>query len=136
MQKLQSLRHQEAIVISLLEKESTIQPYDRLAKKLIISLSEGHRFIHHDDIIRLEGSSNYTKVYTRSGKTYMVSKTMKSVSEKLSKSRFVRVHRSHIIKVDSIELLAKDHIVMTDQSSVPISRANKKMIHELLGIGV
>lgn len=136
MQKLKFNDQQEARVIALKEKESTLEPYNRLSNKLIISMAEGHRFIHHDDIVRLEACSNYTKVYTRSEKSYMVSKTMKSVSEKLLKSRFVRVHKSHIINIDNIELLAKDHILMSDQSHIPISRANKKDIYQLLGIGV
>ena len=107
---------------------------EKLPNKLIISLSEGYRFIDCNDIVRLEGSGNYTKIFTCQDEMYLVSKTMKTIANRLSTSKFVRVHKSHIINVNAIKMLAKDNVQLSDQSTVPISRSNRKMLLEFLGI--
>lgn len=133
MHKVLNTNRSLAKVVSLVPQLSIATQNVPLSNKLIIPLSEGHRFIAHDEIVRLESSSNYTKIYTRSTEFYLVSKTMKVILEQLPRINFLRIHNSHVVNVNAIELLTKDHIEMTDKSTVPISRSNRKMVYERLG---
>lgn len=133
MRKILNINFSEAKIISLKSNYTKVsQKYD-LINKLIISSSEGYRFIEYHDIIRLESLSNYTKIFTVNNKSYIVSKTMKSILQKLPKLSFLRVHNSHVINVHEIELLSKDQIRMSDNRYVPISRNKRKMVLERLG---
>lgn len=134
MQNILNPKRSIAKVISLADKVVSGFQFDYLRGKLIIPYNDGHRFIDFEDIIRLESASNYTKVHTRLGKTYLVSRTMKSIIEKLPVNTFLRVHNSHVINVNMIVLLTKECIQLSDKSAVPISRSNKKMVFERLGV--
>ena len=134
MQKILNPKRSIAKVISLENRTLVITQYDSLENKLIIPSNGGHRFIDFEDIIRIESLSNYTNVHTRLGETYLVSKTLKSILEKLPMTKFLRVHNSHVINVNMIVLLSKETIQLSDNSTVPISRSNKKMVFELLGV--
>ena len=119
-----------AKVISLSGEREVIRPIN----KLIIPVKEGHRFLDYDNIIRLESSSNYTMIYMKSGKIYLVSKTMKSVVENLSTKQFVRVHHSHVVNVNAIALITKESIMLVDDSKIPVSRAKRKSVFQFFGI--
>src|SRR4029450_2680242 len=61
------------------------------------------------------------------GKTFLKAQTLASLAAALDPSRFVRVHRSHLVRVDAIarlETYAKGSYVaiLTDGSRVPVSR--------------
>ncbi|MCF2444811.1 LytTR family transcriptional regulator [Dyadobacter sp. CY345] len=52
-------------------------------------------------ITLLEGLGNYTIIHTESGQRFVVSKTLKLVSQHLKKN-FIRVHKAYIINSDFI----------------------------------
>ncbi|TDB62303.1 LytR/AlgR family response regulator transcription factor [Arundinibacter roseus] len=85
------------------------------------------------DITCLEGEGNYTYIYTCRGKRYLVSKTLKSLTEHLDEG-FLRVHKSYMINTDYIaERLEEDRVIrMSCGKEVLVSRRKIKEIAEIL----
>jgi two-component system LytT family response regulator len=72
------------------------------------------------------------------GKTFLKPQTLASLASALDPRRFVRVHRSHLVRLDAIarlEAYAKgSHVaILQDGTRVPVSREGYARLKELLG---
>jgi two-component system LytT family response regulator len=96
------------------------------------------RFVSVKEIVRLEGDSNYTYIFTSTGGKYHTSKTLKDYEELLQgHPNFVRVHKTHIINLDHLTKFMKNdggYIIMSDGSKVEVSRRKKQELMERLKI--
>lgn len=105
-----------------------------VVNKINVRGANGIDIIVLDDLIRIESENQYTKLYTNT-KTILSSKNLKHYTELLEDNNFVRVHNrhlvneKHIIKAISSEVL---EVVLSNNESVPVSRANKKKVNDLL----
>ena len=90
-------------------------------------------FLSPDAITFMEGEGNYTFIYTNTGKKYLVSKTLKSLSEHL-KENFIRVHKSYVVNSDYVvERMEDDRMLrMSCGKEVVVSRRKIKEITEIL----
>lgn len=84
----------------------------------------------------IEAQDDYVHVWTR-GEKKMKQQTLSELEQLLDASRFVRVHRSYIVNLESlarVEPYAKDSRValLKDGTKVPISRAGYERLKELL----
>ncbi|GAA4396215.1 hypothetical protein GCM10023187_04060 [Nibrella viscosa] len=88
-----------------------------------------------DEIMCLEGEGNYTFIFTRDRKRFLVSKTLKEFEKLLDDLLFVRIHKSYMVNLAYVEFGAstKDRIIrLTDGREVTISRRRMKDIASLL----
>jgi two-component system LytT family response regulator len=101
--------------------------------KLALPTNHGTFFYTTDEIIRLEGESNYSKFYFTNGKTLLTAKTLKEYEEILSNYNFIRTHKSHLVNKKHIANCSTDGtLTMVDSSKVEISRRRKEEVFELL----
>ena len=106
---------------------------DKKDFKLALSTTQGTFFYKPEEIIRLEGESNYTKFFFVNKKTLLTSRTMKEYEEILVNHGFIRVHKSHMLnKTHVINYTADGMLTMSDQSKVEISRRRKEEVMERL----
>jgi two-component system LytT family response regulator len=105
-------------------------------KKIVLKTMERIYSVDLDDIIRFESDGGYTKVYLTDGKRIMVSKTMKEYDDLLLDVGFLRVHHSHLINMNHLFCFekAEGHVVMKDDSIVPVSNRKKDQLLELLNM--
>jgi two-component system LytT family response regulator len=105
-------------------------------KKIVLKTMERIYSVDLDDIIRFESDGGYTKVYLTDGKRIMVSKTMKEYDDLLLDAGFLRVHHSHLINMNHLFCFekAEGHVVMKDDSIVPVSNRKKDQLLELLNM--
>lgn len=105
-------------------------------KKIVLKTMERIYSVDLDDIIRFESDGGYTKVYLTDGKRIMVSKTMKEFDDLLLDAGFLRVHHSHLINMNHLFCFEKTegHVVMKDDSIVPVSNRKKDQLLELLNM--
>ena len=54
-------------------------------------------FVQPENIIRIEASSNYSKVYFSNAKPMTVAKVLHWFEDQLPQQMFARVHRSHLV---------------------------------------
>ncbi len=76
------------------------------------------------DILFIEAAVDYIQVFT-SDKKLLVSATMNSILKKLPKDDFIRVHRSHIIRVDKVNKIDGDFISIKDKI-IRVSKSYKE----------
>ncbi len=105
-------------------------------KKIVLKTQERIYSVDVHDIVRFESDGGYTKVYLVDGKRIMVSKTLKEFDDLLLEVGFLRVHHSHLINMDHLFCFekAEGHVVMKDDSVVPVSNRKKEQLLELLNM--
>jgi two-component system LytT family response regulator len=70
-------------------------------------------------------------------KKILVSRTLKEIEEMLEDYAFLRVHHSHIINLNEITRYIKGeggYLIMTDGSSVDVSRSRKELLMQKLQV--
>jgi two-component system LytT family response regulator len=94
-------------------------------------LGKAHWLAAHE-ITYLEGDGNYTYIYTRRGKRYLVSKNMKTIQETLN-AGFLRVHKSYTINpYHLVARLQSDMLLLSCGKEIPIARRRIRETHEML----
>lgn len=96
--------------------------------KLSIPTSEGYIFIEYPDIIRLEGENNYTNIFLKDGTKVIASKTIKTYDKPLLERGFFRIHKRHIINLNSMTNFVRQggsHVIMSDDMKIDVSRRRR-----------
>src|SRR5258708_3906292 len=75
--------------------------------------------INMADILFIEGLDDYLKIHLHQQRPFVVRMTMKAMMEKLSPTRFIRVHRSYIIPFGRIENV-RNKIINLAGEEIPI----------------
>lgn len=70
--------------------------------------------VKYDEIIYIEGLSNYVKIYLKN-KNLVVYHKLIDLENLLPDDQFARIHRSYIIAVDKIKAYGKDYVEIGDQ---------------------
>lgn len=87
--------------ISALINQKNEEPYQEQKCQIKIVERGWDIFIDHPDITMVESNGNYCKIHVQK-KFYLYKKTMKELEEELSKSEFLRIHRSFILNLNQI----------------------------------
>ena len=109
--------------------------YQRGAHRIGLPYLNRTIFISVDDILCLQGEGNYTFLFTRDRKKYLVSKTLKEFEKTLDGSMFLRVHKSYIVNLAYVQrsVFNKERqIQLADGREVAISRRRMKDISQQL----
>jgi two-component system, LytTR family, response regulator len=106
-----------------------IHATDRKSFKLALPTSQGTFFYNTEEIVRLEGESNYTKFFFTGNKTILTSKTLKEYEEILCNHGFIRIHKSHIVnRIHVVNYSGDGILTLVDNSKVEISRRRKEEV--------
>jgi two-component system LytT family response regulator len=81
--------------------------------------------INLDDILYVEGLNDYVKIHLKNQKNVVARMTMKGFMEKLPGNEFIRVHRSFIVPLKSINRI-RNKIIYLENSEVPIGTSYEK----------
>lgn len=103
--------------------------------KISIATSEGVEFIEIKQILRIESSSNYSKIFFMDGKNILVTKLLKDFEEILQPYRFYRIHNSHLINLNYIKKYIRGdggQVVMENNEVVDVSRRKKEEFLKLI----
>ena len=99
--------------------------------KIALPTMEGLQMIPVDSIIRCESDGNYTTLLLKSRQKLLVSTSLKEIEEMLEDYSFARVHRSYLVNLNEVEKYVKGeggYLVMSDGSSVDVSRNKKELL--------
>lgn len=97
--------------------------------KIAISTSEGLEFIPIKNILHIESSSNYSKIYFNNEKTLMVTKLLKDFEDMLIPYHFYRIHNSHLINLNYIQKYVRGNggrVIMQDGTTIEVARRKKE----------
>ena len=87
---------------------------------LLIKEKEGLLKITHDDILYIEASKDYMKIFTGT-RQYLTHLTMKKLEELLPARQFIRTHKSYMVSLKQIKLLKPDSLVLANNVTIPVS---------------
>jgi two-component system LytT family response regulator len=95
-------------------------------------------FLRLEEIEWIDASGNYVRL-NAGGQSHLLRETMAGVESKLPPDRFVRIHRSAIVNVETVrELIPNSHgdfvVVLASGKRLPLSRGYRDRLEEALGV--
>ncbi|MFM1912343.1 MAG: hypothetical protein RIR51_181 [Bacteroidota bacterium] len=89
--------------------------------------------VNFSDIDFVEGLKDYIKIHLKSQKFPLVCRmTMKGIEEKLPSEYFIRIHKSFIIAINSIESI-RNQKVKIGENHIPLSENYSEEFYEKIG---
>lgn len=101
-----------------------------LASCITVRCDRQDHIVPLDDILRLEAERDYVYVVTERD-TLFVHSTLKALLARLPESEFLQVHRSHVVRIAAVEVVAPSLLVVRG-SEVPIGASRKKAVLQRL----
>ena len=113
------------------------RPEGTFATRIVVRDGSRVHLIPADQLDAAEAQDDYVALKS-GGRTYLKHQTLSALAASLDPARFVRVHRSHIVRLAALarlEAYAKgSHVaILTDGSRVPVSREGHARLKELFG---
>ncbi len=93
--------------------------------KIALSHSNGFSMEEIENITRLQADDNYTRVFTVSGKQYLISRPLKDFERALPPGIFIRTHKSFMINIQHLKDFTNEDggiAVLKDGVKVPVSK--------------
>lgn len=108
-------------------------------ERIVVRESGRVYFVNVSDIEWLEASGNYVALHVAGGRSHLVHETLAALEAKLDPARFVRIHRSTMVRIDRIkELLPHFNgeyvVLLHDQTRLKLSRSFLESARPLLGL--
>src|SRR5262245_5028115 len=112
-------------------------PGAQRTRRLPVERDGATHFIAMEDVVAVHANAHYTYIFDGSAK-FFCPLAISDVEARLDRSRFIRVHRSHIVNIDRVVGLkrAGDNgvIELTDRYTVPVSRSRFGGLRSRLGV--
>ena len=105
--------------------------------KIAVPVSDGLEFVVIKNILRIESSSSYSRIFFVDGKSIIVTKLLKDFEELLNPYHFFRVHNSHLINMNYIKKYFRGEggqVLMENDDMVDVSRRKKEEFISLLNL--
>ncbi len=88
--------------------------------RIALSSSNGVTFIDLNEIVYVEASNNYSKVFLADGNNHLLSKTLKDTQEILEESHFLRIHRQYIVNLNCVKHFSRNEGLVTLDSKIQL----------------
>lgn len=102
------------------------------ATELYVKTDGKYIRVPYSDVLYFENVGDYIKVITNNG-MHIIYGALKTLAQKLSYPRFLKVHRSFIVNLDKIVDI-EDNSLVIGKKVIPISRAHKPVIMNSINI--
>ena len=67
------------------------------------------KIVSQEDVLWISAAGDYVELHTRTGAVHLLRETMSALEERLDPAKFVRIHRSRIVRRDQIiEVISED----------------------------
>lgn len=96
---------------------------------LVVSKGNTRVLLAVEDIICVSANGNYLDIHTQK-QSYLLRATLKHMSEQLHGSQFVRVHRSHLVRLDAISSVSsvQAQVLLNNGMSLPLGLSYKNQL--------
>lgn len=91
---------------------------------MIVKADHGMHKVFHQNILYIEGLQEYVVIHMTDGKKIMTLLTLSGLEETLPKN-FLRIHRSYIVRMDKVNSLYGNEVVMGNVK-IPIGKSYKE----------
>ncbi|MBD2702756.1 LytTR family transcriptional regulator DNA-binding domain-containing protein [Spirosoma sp. BT702] len=117
-------------------KQQFNNPGKPFPDRIALPYQNGVSFVNLKDILYCEADDNYTKFYLVDGQHHLVTKPLREIQDLLEERDFLRIHRQFLINLSHIKKFVKgegSYVVMSNQQTIPVSRAQKDRLMERFG---
>ena len=98
---------------------------------LYVKVKGEHLRLFTDEIVMVSSSHVYVEIEMHAGEQHLVRLTMNQILEALPASRFVRIHRSHIVNLSYIERFDGRYLKLNGRT-IPVSKSQRRQLLERL----
>lgn len=128
------LNRRDQHILDLLEE---LKAGPRYLERLVIKTEGRVFFLDIDEIHCIESEGNYVRVYNGK-KTYLLRETISGLEAQLDPKKFLRIHRSSIVRIDKIKELqpwfhGEYHVVLENGKQLTLSRNYRANLQEAVG---
>lgn len=121
-------------ILAILEE---LKAGSKYLERLVIKSGGRVFFLETDDIDWIEAEGNYVSVHTGK-KSHLLRETISSLESQLDPKKFLRIHRSSIVKIDRIKELqpwfhGEYRVILLDGTQLTLSRNYRENLQEALG---
>lgn len=114
-----------------------LKPETKYVERLVVKNGGRVFFLEIDEICWIEADGNYVRLHTNS-KSHLLRETIGNLEEQLDPRKFLRVHRSTIVRIDSIRELrpwfhGEYHIILHSGAKLTLSRKYREQLQSVLG---
>ena len=96
-------------------------------KQLIIPTNKGAKVVLISNIIRVEASSCYSKIYFNNERPLLVAKVLRWFEDHLPHEVFCRIHRTHLVnRMYVTSVLDRSSVALISGEIIQISRRKKR----------
>jgi len=113
----------------------SLSPNKSQEEKIAIPTNEGLEFIPIKNILHIESSSNYSRIFLTDGKKILVTKLLKDFEDILEPYNFFRVHNSHLINLAYIKKYIRGEggqVEMQNGDVIDVARRKKEEFIRLI----
>ncbi len=121
-------------ILQLLEE---LKAGNKYLERLVIKSGGRIYFLETSDIDWIEAEGNYVSVHSGK-KSHLLRETISSLESQLDPKKFVRIHRSSIVRIDRIQELqpwfhGEYRVILNSGTQLTLSRNYREKLHEALG---
>lgn len=124
-------------VIMKVEKHAKPKAHKTCSKLAVKSIGEVH-FVNVDDVIWIKSSANYVELHCKE-KMFLHRESINNLESQLDGQKFIRVHRSALVNINSVASLSSELgrytlLQLVNGDEVKISGSHKPKLFEILGL--
>jgi two-component system, LytTR family, response regulator len=113
---------------------------DPFARRILVRVGQRDEIVSVSDIDWIR-SDDYTSVLHIAGKQHIIRETLGALEKRLDPRVFARIHRSVIVNVSRVAALRRLrvgglNVVLRDGTQLPVSRARRAALTEILGAAI
>lgn len=121
-------------IIALLEE---LKAGNKYLERLVIKAAGRIYFLETSEIDWIEAEGNYVSVHSNK-KSHLLRETITSLESQLDPKKFVRIHRSSIVRLDFIQEMqpwfhGEYRVILQDGTQLTLSRNHREKLQEALG---
>jgi len=121
-------------ILALLEE---LKAGSKYLERLVIKAAGRIYFLETDEIDWIEAEGNYVSVHSAK-KSHLLRETISSLESQLNPKKFVRIHRSSIVRIDRIKEMqpwfhGEYRILLQNGTQLTLSRNYRDKLQEALG---
>lgn len=102
-------------------------------EKVYIPTNKGIRVVMMENIIRIEASSNYSRIYFINEYPLTVAKLLQWFENNLPGTRFYRIHKGHIVNMQFIASLSDGNkVLLANGEQLQVSKRKKTAFRKMI----
>lgn len=109
-------------------------------QRMALPVARGTRLVEVDTIDRVLAQANYLEVHAE-GRCYVLRRPLTWMEQRLDPTRFLRVHRSHIVRIAAIDRVeplpsGRYRLRLRNGDVLPSGRSHRERLREVLGLAL